>query len=256
MLLSTAVSISAVYLPEMRLLVITILVILQRPCQGSEFVLLETESEAERDTGNMEGSEPASSSNGDYQDVSNQAKFGCQDCKIDMRPVYGHTPCTGCEEGNPQGSSFSCRSCVSGELPKFKCDSCQMNRRNWKGIGRVIVDHFGYSDDQFRYYELAAVMPTPMFAEEICESVGLRWVCDIAVLQREMVNGITGRRFEIKNGKRTYKEHCDIKKHTLGAMCANRIQENPICKGRRGKGCRKHIFFVNGKICEGSGCPI
>ena len=87
----------------MRLLLITIFVILQRSSQGSEFVLLETK--AEGDTGDMEDGEPASSSNGDYQDTMddpNQDKFGCQDCNLDMTAMYGHTPCTGCEEGNPQ----------------------------------------------------------------------------------------------------------------------------------------------------------
>ena len=239
MLLSTAVSISAVYLPEMRLLVITILVILQRPCQGSEFVLLETESEAERDTGNMEGSEPASSSNGDYQDVSNQAKFGCQDCKIDMRPVYGHIPCTGCEEGNPEGSPFSCRACVPGEPPKFKCDDCQRNRRKGNNVECVIVKKYeGQSrhgivrlSEIIEYYEVT-LLATANSMDEICEAVGMRSVCNRdSDLEGFYKNGVWQ-----GNWRGSYitleKAYCqaDIIQNqqlTNTAACANRVSENP-----------------------------
>ena len=111
----------------MRLLVVTILVMLQGSFHGAEFVLLKTE--AEGNTGNMEDG-------GDYQDnptmdVSDEDEFGCQDCKVDMKPVYGHVPCTGCNK-DPQGSPFSCRTCTFGELQEFKCDGCKRNRRNGK----------------------------------------------------------------------------------------------------------------------------
>ena len=144
-------------------------------------MLLETE--AEEGTGNMEDGEPAGSSNGDYQDnptmdVSNQDKFGCQDCNLDMTPMYGHTPCTGCEEGNPQGSPFSCRACVPGELPKFKCDDCQRNgngRIEWVSVTKLTgfpsqFDHYAVNS----HYE-----PYDLPAAEICEAVGMRSVCNL-----------------------------------------------------------------------------
>ena len=131
-------------------------------------MLLETE--AERDTGNMEDGEPASNSNGDggdYQDVSNQDKFGCQDCKIDMKPVYGHVPCTGCNK-DPQGSPFSCRTCTFGELQEFKCDGCKRNG------GQVIpVLH---KDSQYEYYRVPVAAGTRMVMGtviETCVAAGL-----------------------------------------------------------------------------------
>ena len=202
----------------MLLLLITIFVILQRSCQGSEFVLLETE--AEGDTGDMEDSEPARSSNGDYQDnptmdVSNQDKFGCQDCNLDMTPMYGHTPCTGCEEGNPQGSPFSCRACVAGELQKFKCDDCQRNgngRIEWVSVTKLVgfpsqFDHYAVNS----HYE-----PYDLPAAEICEAVGMRSVCDISGRGHEKM---------CQRWKRNYELYKDTIKYR--AVCANRASDNP-----------------------------
>ena len=200
----------------MRLLLITIFVILQRSCQGSEFVLLETE--AERDTGNMEDGEPASSSNGDggdYQDVPNQDKFGCQDCNLAMTPVYGHTPCTGCEEGNPQGSPFSCRACVPGELPKFQCDDCQRNgngKIEWVSVTKLVgfpsqFDHYAVNS----HYE-----PYDLPAAEICEAVGMRSVCDISGRGHEKMCQRWKRNYELYKDTILYR-----------ALCANRASDNP-----------------------------
>ena len=206
----------------MRLLLITILVILQRSCQGSEFVLLETE--AEGDTGDMEDREPASSSNGDggdYQDVSNQDKFGCQDCNIDMTPMYGHTPCTGCEEGNPQGSPFSCRACVPGELPKFQCDDCQRNgngRIEWVSVTKLTgfpsqFDHYAVNS----HYE-----PYDLPAAEICEAVGMRSACDLVD-----TSTVTGRRHELMCkiwlASRERYRYTNLYKY----LCANHALDNP-----------------------------
>ena len=175
---------------KMRLLVITLIVILQRSCHGSEFVLLEAE------TGTVTGNEedPASSSNGDYQDASNQAEFGCRDCKIDMKQVYGHIPCSGCDVGNPQGSPFSCKACVFGEFPKFNCDSCKKN-----GNEKVVPKKkLLYTDRKFKYYKVTVAAGTRMGTQhwgpgwehgsrerdqvksaviETCEAAGLKSVC-------------------------------------------------------------------------------
>ena len=201
----------------MLLLLITILVILQRSCQGSEFVLLETE--AEGDTGNMEDSEPASSSDGDggdYQDVPNQDKFGCQDCNLAMTPVYGHTPCTGCEEGNPQGSPFSCRACVPGELPKFQCDDCQRNENG--RIEFVSVKKFTEFDSRFdRYYTVVPVPLTPRPDAEICEAVGMRSVCNLVDTNTDIGRSISS--------YISHKKLCQTLNHE--AICVNHSTDKP-----------------------------
>ena len=166
-----AVSNSAVHRTlAMRLLVVTITVILQGSFLGAEFLLLKTE--AEGNTGHMEDSEPASSSNRDYQDnptkdVSDEDEFGCQDCKIDMKPAYGHIPCTGCNK-DPQGSPFSCRTCTFGELQEFKCDGCKRN------VGTRELLH---KDSQNEYYRVPVEAGTRMVEGtviETCEAAGLR----------------------------------------------------------------------------------
>ena len=166
----------------MRLLVITILVMLQRSCQGAEFVLLKTQAEVERDTGNMEDSELVSSSNADYQDnsatidVSDEDEFGCQDCKIDMKQVYGHIPCTACGKGNPQGSPFSCQKCAFGEFPKFNCDGCKRNGGKVAGSQELLKKFSGYE-----YYRVPVASDTRMVegtVVEICEAAGLRAMCN------------------------------------------------------------------------------
>ena len=217
----TAVSISVVHWrAEMRLLLITILVTLQRSSQGSEFVLLETETEG--DTGNVEDSEPASSSNGDYQDnptmdVSNQDKFGCQDCNMDMTPMYGHTPCTGCQEENSQGSPFSCRSCVPGELQKFKCDDCQRN-----GNGRILmrVDKLNLHSQggQFEYY---SVMMKPWVpGTDICETISMRSVCNMP--------GALVPNMDKAAMCKMQKQQRNLNNVIINrAICANRIVDNP-----------------------------
>ena len=159
-----AVSNSAVHRTlAMRLLVVTILVMLQGSFHGAEFVLLKTE--AGGDTGNMEDG-------GDYQDnptmdVSDEDEFGCQDCKIDMKQVYGHVPCTGCNK-DPQGSPFSCRTCTFGELQEFKCDGCKRN------VGTRELLH---KDSQNEYYRVPVAAGTRMVEGtviETCEAAGLR----------------------------------------------------------------------------------
>ena len=153
----------------MRLLAITIFVMLQGQgsFQGSKFVLLKTE--AEGDTGNMEDG-------GDYQDnptmdVSDEDEFGCQDCKIDMKPVYGHVPCTGCNK-DPQGSPFSCRTCTFGELQEFKCDGCKRNGGQVVGTRELL-----HKDSQYEYYRVPVAAGTRIVKGtviEICEAAGLR----------------------------------------------------------------------------------
>ena len=152
----------------MRLLVVTIFVMLQQSCQGAEFVLLKTE--AEGDTGNMEDG-------GDYQDnptmdVSDEDEFGCQDCKIDMKPAYGHVPCTGCNK-DPQGSPFSCRTCTFGELQEFKCDGCKRNGGKVVGTKELL-----YEDKlkNYEYYRVPVAAGTRMVlgtVGETCEAAGL-----------------------------------------------------------------------------------
>ena len=159
----------------MRLLVVTILVILQGSFQGADFVLLKTE--AEGNTGHMEDSEPASSSNRDYQDnptkdVSDEDEFGCQDCKIDMKQVYGHVPCTGCNK-DPQGSPFSCRTCTFGELQEFKCDGCKRN--GGKVVGTRELLHTDKLKN-YEYYRVPVAAGTRMVlgtVVETCEAAGL-----------------------------------------------------------------------------------
>ena len=124
----------------------------------------------------MEDSVLASSSNGDYQDnptmdVSDEDEFGCQDCKIDMKPVYGHVPCTGCNK-DPQGSPFSCRSCTFGELQEFKCDSCKRNGGKVVGTRELL-----HKDSQNEYYRVPVASDTRMVegtVVETCEAAGLR----------------------------------------------------------------------------------
>ena len=139
-------------------------------------MLLETEVEG--GSGNMEDSEPASSSNRDYQDnptmdVSDEDEFGCQDCKIDMKQVYGHIPCTGCNK-DPQGSPFSCRSCTFGELQEFKCDSCKRNGGQVVGTKELLYTNHG--GNYLEYYRVPVAAGTRMVlgtVVETCEAAGL-----------------------------------------------------------------------------------
>ena len=172
MLLSQHSSVNFSRALAMRLLVVTIIVMLQGSFHGAEFVLLKTESEG--NTGHMEDG-------GDYQDnptrdVSDEDEFGCQDCKIDMKQVYGHIPCTACGKGNPPGSQFSCQKCAFGEFPKFNCDGCKRNGGKVAGSQELLKKFSGYE-----YYRVPVASDTRMVEGtviETCEAAGLRAMCN------------------------------------------------------------------------------
>ena len=147
-----------------------------------------------------------------------------------MTQVYGHTPCTGCQEGNPQGSPFSCRACVAGELPKFKCDDCQRNgngKIEWVSVTKLVglqarIFNAGFPS-QFDHYAVNSHFePYDLPPAEVCEAVGMRWVCDLVD-----TNTDTGRRHAkmCQFSLRSY----ELYKYTnlYKALCANRALDNP-----------------------------